>query len=576
VIARVHDGGRHMPGLVSYLTGPGKANEHTDQRIVAGSGTLAEEFAGQDWDGQKNIELARILDGAWRQLRREKGLPLYAGADDAARGPARAEHVFHVSLSLGPDGGTLTDEQWGQIAREYVDAMEFAGPQTAAAGRAECQWVAVHHGQTKSGGDHIHLAVCLVREDGTRASVHKSYARSRTVTDGIEARHGLPRVKDRALERGLPGYDKAEAARAQREGAPEVASLQLARRLRAAAAVSTSEADYVRNGRLAGVLVRPRFAAATTDVVSGYSVALRPADGSKPLWRAPSKLDRNLGLGALRGRWGTDVTGADAAGRAAVAVWRGRDVGDASLRGAAASARRVPMRALPPETAQQLAALTAQLSKVDAGDRAGWAAAAREASYVFARWSVQVEGARPGPLARASDTLARSAQPDKDERGPRPAPGLMARHVALMARATSSNPASGWLAVMTQLDRLTQAVQDAHAAREELAAVTRMRTATGVDLTPVRRELVTAGERAAAAPAPTAEPAPAVTVEVDPAAEGDPQTTAAREAQRAAALHFPDSVTQQFARPRTPGGPARPSTPSAPSRERAKESDLER
>lgn len=567
MIARVHDGGRHMPGLISYLTGPGKANEHTDQRIVAASGTLAEEFAGQDWDGQKNIELARILDGAWRQLRREKGLPLYAGEDDAVRGPARAEHVFHVSLSLGPDGGTLSDEQWGQIAREYVDEMEFAGPQTAAAGRAECQWVAVHHGRTKKGGDHIHLAVCLVREDGTRASVHKSYARSRAVTDAIEARHGLPRVKDRAVERGLPGYDKAEAARAHRQGASEVDSAQLTRRLRAAAAVSTSEADYVRNVRLAGVLVRPRFAAASTDVVSGYSAALRPTDGSRPVWRAPSKLDRNLGLGSLRARWGTDVKGTDEAGRAAVAVWRRRDVA-ATSRGAVGQPVLLP--ALAPETAQQLAALTAQLSKIDAADRAGWAIAAREASYVFARWSVQVEGERPGPLARASDTLARSAQPDKDERGPGPMPGLMARHVALMARATSKNPATGWLAVMTQLDRLTQAVQDAHDAREELAAVTRMRTATGVDLTPVRRELVAAGERAAE-PAP----APVVTVERDPMAP-EPQSVAAREAQRAAALHFPESSSPT--RPRTRGAGTGPPPTSAPARERERdrEPELER
>ena len=34
----------------------------------------------------------------------------------------------------------------------------------------------------------------------------------------------------------------------------------------------------------AGVLVRPRFADGTTDVVTGYSVAQRPADGGRPIW----------------------------------------------------------------------------------------------------------------------------------------------------------------------------------------------------------------------------------------------------------------------------------------------------
>jgi hypothetical protein len=155
------------------------------------------------------------------------------------------------------------------------------------------------------------------------------------------------------------------------------------------------------------------------------------------------------------------------------------------------------MRALPPETAVQLSALTARLAKVDQVDRAGWQAAAREASFVFARWSLQTEGTRPGPLAAASDSLARSAQPDKDWRGPNPEPGLLGRTMTMMARAASPNSAAGWFAVMRQLDRITQAVQNAHTARGELVAASRLGTRTGLDLVPLRHELVAAARTAA-------------------------------------------------------------------------------
>ncbi|RCO08042.1 relaxase, partial [Bacilli bacterium] len=49
---------------------------------------------------------------------------------------------------------------------------------------ADCAWLAVHHGQSKDGNDHIHIAVNLVREDGRRASIHQS--KRRTAEAGAE------------------------------------------------------------------------------------------------------------------------------------------------------------------------------------------------------------------------------------------------------------------------------------------------------------------------------------------------------------------------------------------------------
>ena len=571
MIVRVHENGQDMGGLVRYLTGPGKANEHANQHVLAASGTLAAEFAGTDWDQQKNADLARMLDGAWRQTRREQNLPLVATGDDAGRGAARAEHVFHVSLSLGADQGKLSDEQWAQIAGEYVDAMDFAGPKTAASGRSECQWTAVHHGLSKNGGDHIHIAVCLVREDLTRAQVFQSKKRSRTATDEIEKRHGLRPVKDSPKEQGLPGFNAAEAERAVRQGDAEVGKLQITRRLRAAVAVSATEKQFVDSARLAGVMVRPRFAASSTDQVTGYSAALRPPPGERAIWYAPSKLDRNLGLGQLRAAWGADTKGADDAGREATATWRATKSAGSSP---TATGRSMP--ALPPETAAQLSDLTARLSKVDVGDRAAWKAAARDASQVFARWSVEVEGSQPGVLAAASESLARSAQPDSDQRGVNAHPGLAARHISLMVRATSKSSGGGWLAIMSQLDRLTQAIEDANIARGELVAVQRIGQGTGVDLVATRAALVRAAEQTPATPADVDESVAAAETRGpvnERPAEGEAEEDAARQAIREASQSFPASTRRSIGAGTRP--PSEPQTP-ATRRERTREDELER
>lgn len=570
VIVRVHQGGQNMGGLVRYLTGAGKANEHENQHIVAASGTLAAEYVGTDWDAQKTTDFARSLDGPWRQVRRERDLPLVPGAtDDVGRGAARAQHVFHASLSLGADQGPLSEETWAQIASEYVDAMEFAGPATSASGRAECQWVAVHHGASKNEGDHIHIAVCLVREDMTRAQDFQSYKRSRAAADDIEKRHGLRAVKDTAKERGLPGYNMAEAALAERQGDAEIGKFQTARRLRAAAAVSSTEVDFIKSARLAGLDVRPRYVASSTDQVTGYSARLHAQHGEKTIWYAPSKLDDDLGLGELRARWGTDVKGGDEAGLAAVATWRATK-GASAKKGAA----RAGMPALSPETAAQLSDLTAQLSKIDVTDTAGWKAAAREASFVFARWSVEVEGATPGPLASASDSLARSAQPDRDQRGANGRPGLEARHIGAMVRATSKNSVVGWLAVMGQLDRVTQAIEDAHRARSELVAVQRIEQGTGHDLKTTREVLVRAAEAVPAATATTEEEAVIVEPVVEQPAE-TPEDVARRAIRDATRQNFPTTLRQNFGSGGSSRPPSEPQTP-ATRKVRTREDEHER
>ena len=73
-------------------------------------------------------------------------------------------HVSHCSLSLSASAGALSDEHWQDMAAEFMDEMRF----TEASGKALALWVAIHHGRSAAGNDHIHVAVSVVREGGTR------------------------------------------------------------------------------------------------------------------------------------------------------------------------------------------------------------------------------------------------------------------------------------------------------------------------------------------------------------------------------------------------------------------------
>ena len=478
--------GAGMRGLIAYLVGPGKANEHTDPHLVASSGTLAVEYAGTGWDADKAGSLARVVDGAWRQARRTAGLPLTTtqdGQNPAARGAAQGEHVFHAVLSLRADEGQLSDEQWGRIAADYMDAMGF----TAASGRAESQWVAVRHGLSAEGNDHLHLTACMVREDGTRWSDWQSKKRSREAADAIEARYGLRPVKDHSADRGTPGYTAAELGRAERERAGEVDRLQVTRRVRAAAALSTSEAQFVRTARTLDLLVRPRYAKDGTGAVVGYSAAVapRPGTGERPVWFGGGRLDWRLSLPRMRARWQEDEQGLTRA----VMEWRSagawRDPARPGRR-AGGGWQGLPRINVPLEAARDIARANRELAGVDLHDRAAWVAAAGEAAGVLAAWSVAVEGAQPGPLARAADRMARAAMPRRDEQVPSPRYSMAGRHLRLLVRAGSRDSAQGWEAVLQQVAATVHAVQQGQMVRGELVHAGLVRDGVQQELAQVR------------------------------------------------------------------------------------------
>ena len=148
--------GDRMVGLMSYLVGPGRSNEHTEPHLVAGDGALLAWHDDAELSGQAAVAIARHLD----RPRTAMGVEVTGG------------HVWHCSLSLRAEEGALSDEKWRAIADDFVRAMDFDDAEGA---KAPCRWVAVRHGVSTNGNDHIHRVVNLVREDGTKASVHNDF-----------------------------------------------------------------------------------------------------------------------------------------------------------------------------------------------------------------------------------------------------------------------------------------------------------------------------------------------------------------------------------------------------------------
>lgn len=140
VIPNITQGDR-MAGLWVYLAGPGRANEHEDPHLVAGDPAVVAWHDDDELERDAALAVAAHLD----RPRKFHGTAAAGG------------HVFYGSLSLPADDGQLTDQQWAEIAEEFVPAMGFTGDH----GNAPCRWAAVRHGRSRNGNDHIHLVASM-------------------------------------------------------------------------------------------------------------------------------------------------------------------------------------------------------------------------------------------------------------------------------------------------------------------------------------------------------------------------------------------------------------------------------
>ena len=359
--------GQKMSGLIYYLQGPGKHNEHTNPHMVAGRGGAVERFM---WSTDGTVRMLSKDDAAaiaqeldephvlhetkvpWVDPKRKKAALAEGNSEVQARKIARVEdaNVWQCSLALRSDEGPLGDEVWGKIAEDFMREMGFDSTDANDAGS---RWVAIHHGTSVSGNDHIHIAASLVRDDGSLVKLFVPPApgkkplgdgpRSSQVIQELERKYNLQ--IDRDDQSVSPSYHQAEVVTAEQvrepaeaineaeqqrvgvdarmhppardkavaHGRSEPIRFELARRVRAAATAATEEARFVELvGAEPKVVIRPRWAESGNHV-SGYSVGLVPAGRDKDsinaeevIWYSGTSLGRDLTITQLRKQWGQE------------------------------------------------------------------------------------------------------------------------------------------------------------------------------------------------------------------------------------------------------------------------------
>ena len=128
----------------------------------------------------------------------------------------------------------------------------------------------------------------------------------------------------------------------------------------------------------------------------------------------------------------------------------------------------------------------ARLAELPAGERARWAAVARESAGIFGAWSARVEAVAPGALARAPDALGFSGQARELGRaGDWRDPGTVDfRGVAEVVAQSAIGPGSamGWVLLLRSMARTVELVRAAHEARGEALQAARLAQLVTVDL----------------------------------------------------------------------------------------------
>jgi len=308
--------GSRVRGLVEYLFGPGRSDEHTDPHVIAAHTTLL-------LDDRAPTPLARKVLAAELDNTRALLAP-----------EVKEKFVFHASISLAPEDRPVSEETWQDIATSVAEHLGF-GEDTPG---ARVRWMAVHHGLSRNGNDHIHLVANLISEDGRQHNfVRPPWVMLSEVRKQLEIKHGL-RLVGHDKGTGLGAYSQTEARRAEEQRqstaadkgvsvgsvqAAEPETVRLERRVRAAASAAVDESDFLQHLREQGVAVRPRFATGDRATVVGMSVALPTGDGQTLIWHGGGRLAKDLTLPAIRTQWGQTTEQQIAA----VDVWHQLGVG---------------------------------------------------------------------------------------------------------------------------------------------------------------------------------------------------------------------------------------------------------
>ena len=445
--------GERVSGLIYYLLGPGRREEHTDPHLIAG------------WRHPAELE-PPLLPGGHRDFRRLTGLLQQPHAALGPRGFDRP--VWHCAVRAAPEDRMLSDDQWAQIAGDIMHRTDLAprGQDDDAV-----RWVAVRHG-----ADHIHVVAMLARQDGGKPRLPNERYRVREACRAAEERYGLRRTGpgDRTAARRPT---RAENEKTRRRCWEEPPRVTLKRAVSTAAAGASSEQEFFTRLGQAGVLVRKRFSTRNPGEITGYAVAL-PADTTRagtPVWFGGGKLAPDLTLPKLRCRWkparttpGEPFTPAERN-----AIWE-----HAARTAAGASEQIRHFAATDPSAA------------VDAA----WAAA--DTLYAAA------SALRSRVLRQAADSYERAARAPYGRIPSPPPTGNSLRRTARLlspAASVSGDPALAQITLVTRLAALVEDIADLREAQRNAAqaaaarhAAERLHAVRGTRITPPPTQHATA------------------------------------------------------------------------------------
>nr|WSY52939.1 relaxase/mobilization nuclease domain-containing protein [Streptomyces sp. NBC_00886] len=265
--------------MLAYLFDKGRANEHTDQHIVASWDDFIPDPGPWDSPGHKQRlgQLTQALD-----------LRVKQAGDKAPEG-----HVWHCSIRAAPEDRILTDAEWATIARRVLHATGIA-PDGDPDG---CRWVAVRHAE-----NHIHIVATKVRGDLRPPRNWNDYHRAMNELRAIEEDFGLTRVphgpEAAAGTSAAKRSNLAEEEKAKRQGHDKTARERLRHTVRTALSHAKDLDEFFNLLADAGLQVETRTL--PSGDLQGYKVAL--PDAGTPIWFSGSSLATDLSLPQIRQR----------------------------------------------------------------------------------------------------------------------------------------------------------------------------------------------------------------------------------------------------------------------------------
>jgi hypothetical protein len=454
VISRVFKGSS-VYGLVKYLYGEGRRNEHTDAHMVA------------SWDGWPE-RMEPQLDAT---SGRHDVAPLVRLLEQPVRGCDRApaEFVYHLVLRNAPEDRRLSDEEWADVCTEAMARTGIA-PHDDPAG---CRWVAVRHAE-----DHVHLVATLAREDGRAPHLWRDHYRLAEIRHEFEDRYGLRSTAGRDDNTAAARPGVKEQVTAERKGRRESPRVTLRTKVKTAAATSHGFGEFVDRLAAEGVTVWPRMSERNPEEITGYSVSLNDWTNAAgdPVRFGGGKLAPDLSWPKLTARWEPVTTGRGREQGPQQTPEAGRHAGPETSTPGPAATPRTPLSDAEAEhvwrEAERIVREAAEKISADAGtDPDAAADAAWAASDALAGAAAGLEGDAGGPITDAAAVFDRAGRdvhrriPARTDTGT--ALRSAGRMIALLAPGTN-HAGARVAALTTALAALTAAVADLRQSQSRL------------------------------------------------------------------------------------------------------------